>query len=122
MKKGFVAITSVLVISAVSLSIVATVMLLGVGELLGSFAGVQSSGNLAFVEGCAEDALIKIHTNSTWTGGSITRPEGTCTVVVNSSNPNWDITVTSGTGDYQRKIQVKATRGTSLTVTSWEEI
>lgn len=122
MKRGFVAITSVLVISAVALATVSTVMLLGVGEMLGSFAGMKGEESLQLVEGCVEDALLKIHGNSAWAGGPLNPPEGDCLVTINSGNPNWDITVAATSGDYQRKVRVVFGRGTSLVISSWEEI
>ncbi|MCI0564169.1 MAG: hypothetical protein MN733_37315 [Nitrososphaera sp.] len=122
MRRGFVAITTVLVISAVAVATVSTAMLLGVGEMLASFAGMEGQESLQLVEGCVEDALIKIHANSAWAGGTLNRPEGSCTVTINSPNPNWNITVTTTSGDFQRKVQVVFTRGTSLVITSWEEI
>ncbi len=122
MKQGFIAITTVLVISAVALSAVATVMILGIGELQGSYSGVEAETSLALVEGCAEDALQEVHDSSTWAGGTLVRPEGNCIVTINSGNPNWDITVAASAGNYQRRVQIIFSRGTSITITSWEEI
>lgn len=121
--RGFMAITTVLIISAVVLLIAITVSLTGVNEGQTSFAVDNGEQNLALVEGCAEDYLLKIRANSSFTASNITRPEGTCSITINVGNPNWDITVSSTNSDYQRKVQVKFTRSSSgITLTSWQEI
>ena len=122
MKNGMIAISTVLIISAVLIAVVTTVSYLAIGEGQASLAQTLGESNLALVEGCAEDALQKFHDNGSYAGGSITRPEGTCTVTVNAGAPNYDVTVTAASGDYARKVQIKFTRGTSIVITSWQEI
>lgn len=122
MKTGFVATASVLVISAVVTAAVVTVVLLGVGEAQGSLAGVKGEEGLQLVEGCVEDALLAVWNDSSWAGGILDHPAGSCEVTLTSGNPNWDMTVAAATGDYRRRVRVQFTRGTSITMTSWEEI
>ncbi len=121
--KGFMALSTVLIISAVVLIIASTVALLGIGEGQSSFALVRGETNLSLVEGCAEDYLLKIRANSSFTATNITRPEGTCTITINSGNPNWDITVSSTDTNYDRNIQVTFTRSSSgISIIRWREI
>src|ERR1044072_3420848 len=117
-RNGFVAISTVLIVSAVTLAVMLTVSFLSIGEGQASLAGYLGESDLALVEGCAEDALQKFHDNGSYAGGSFTRPEGagtsTCNITLNSGSPNYDITVTATSGDsavvnYNRKIQVKFT-------------
>lgn len=120
---GFVAVSVVLILIVVIVSISSTVTLLSIGEAQSGLRLYQGEDNLQFVEGCVEDAILKVRANSSYLGGTITRPEGSCTVTINSPNPNWDITVSSSAIDFQRKIQVTFTRGTkNITLTSWKEI
>lgn len=121
--KGYIALSTVLILASVTIAISTTVALLSIGEAQSSLVLNKGEDNLNFVEGCVEDYLLKIRANPAFSGGSVTRPEGTCTITINSGNPNWDIVVTSQTANYQRKIQAKFTRGGSgLTLTSWKEI
>lgn len=123
MKKGFIAISTVLVLMSVIIAIVLTITYLAVGEGQSSLAIYLGEDNLNLVEGCAEDYMLKIRSDSSFTGGNITRPEGTCTITINSGNPNWDITISSTNVDYKRKVQVKFVRNpTGITLTSWQEI
>ena len=124
MKDGFVAITTVLILSVVVVAIATTVTLLSIGEAQSSLSLYKGEDNLNFVEGCVEDVMLKIRANSSYNGTSITRPEGTCSITYNSGGPsNWDITITSLSAAYQRKVNVVFTRNpTGISVTSWKEI
>ncbi len=75
---GFVAVVTVLIITAVIVSTVSTVSLLAIGEAQSSLTLFKGEDTLAFVEGCVEDVLLKIRSDSAYSGTSITRPEGTC--------------------------------------------
>lgn len=123
--KGFIAITTILIISAVTLGIATTVALTSIGEGQASFALTKGENTLAFVEGCAEDALLKIRSNASYANPGpalITRPEGTCSVNVVSGSPN-TATITTQDPVYKRTIQILYTRSASgVVISSWKEI
>lgn len=122
-RQGFVAISVVLILIVVIVSIGSTITLLSIGEAQSGLRLYQGENNLQFVEGCVEDAILKVRANSSYTGGTITRPEGSCTVTVNSGNPNWDITVSSSATDFQRKIQATFVRTVKkIILSNWKEI
>lgn len=125
--RGFVAMSTVLILGAVVVVIAATVTLLSIGEAQSSLSLYKGEDNLNLVEGCVEDIMLKIRSDSTYSGNSISRPEGTCTITYNpgGNGPvNWDITLsTPSTSAYQRQIEVIFTRNpTGITLTSWREI
>lgn len=121
-QKGYIAITTVLVLMVVGMSIATTAAFLGIGGVQGSYAQTKGEETLAFVEGCMEDALLKTWTNASYAGGTIVRPEGTCIVTVNSKVGNvWTMTVSTAETDYIRTVRVIFTRGTYITLTSWQE-
>ena len=123
LQNGLVAISTILVISAIILSITATVALLSIGEAQSSFSLSKGEDTLAFVEGCTEDALLKARNNSAYNGGNITRPEGTCTVSISKVGNTWTMNVSTISTTYTRTIQAVITRNTSGTsLTSWKEI
>lgn len=120
---GFIAITSVLIISAVVLAITINVSLLSIGQGQAGLALSKGEDTISFVDGCAEDALLKFRANSAYAGPTITRPEGTCTVNVSAPVLGvYTLTISTSNTLYKRTIEVKATRGSSLTITSWKEI
>lgn len=122
MEKGFVALTSVLVISAVVLSVAITVSMLAIGQGQSSLALTKGEETLSFVEGCTEDALLKLRASASYSGGSITRPEGTCSVNISNVGTIYTLTVTTADLIYKRTVEVVAVRGGSITITSWKEI
>jgi hypothetical protein len=120
---GYIAIFAVLMIAIAGIMLATSASLLGIGEVQSSLSLTQGEGELHFVEGCAEDALWKARASDTYTGGNITRPEGTCTVSISKNGLIWTITVGSTNTLYTRRIQIVVTRNpTGLVITSWKEI
>ena len=124
---GYVAISILLILTAVLLGIMVTVAQLGIGEGQVSLALSKGEDTLTFVEACMEDALLKIRANSSLSGTfTIGRPpgEGTCSVTV-AGGPTYTVTASvnnwQGTSGYNRTIQVVVTRGSTMSLTSWKE-
>lgn len=130
--KGFIAITTVLILSAVVAAIAVTVTLLSIDEAQSSLSLYKGEDNIDSVEGCVEDALLKARSDSTFgepigTLVNITHPLETCVVRVNSKTGSgivtWDMDVTTNATGYQRTIKVIFNREpTRITLTSWKEI
>lgn len=119
--KGYVATTIVLIVSAVVLGIIVTVSQLGIGEGQASFALTQGENTIDFVEGCMEDALLKLRASASYAGGTITRPEGTCSITVASVGTTYTVTATTTATAYKRTVQAVVVRTGSLSLTSWKE-
>lgn len=118
---GYAALVSLLIIGFVVTAIAITVSLLGIGQGQASLALSRGEDTLQFVEGCMEDALLRVSKSASYTGGTITRPEGTCSVTIVSAGNLYTITVTTTATNYKRTIQVVGTRGSNFAITSWKE-
>lgn len=121
-ERGYVAISILLILTAVLLGIMVTVAQLGIGEGQVSLALSKGEDALNFVEGCMEDALLKIRVNASYAGGTITRPEGTCSITVSSVGSTYTVTATTTAASYKRTVQAVAIRGTTMSLTSWKEL
>lgn len=124
--KGYIALSTVLVMLVVIMGIIMTTTYSAITEGQSGLALFQGEQNFQGAEGCAEDVMLKIRTNPV-TVNSVTRPEGTCTISYTLSGPtNWDMTVTfqsTVSTNIQRKIKVIFVRNpTGITLTSWNEI
>ena len=124
--KGYIAISSVVIVLAVILSITITMSYSSIGEAQSGLALFQGEENMYHAESCAEDVMLKIRLNPVAVA-SFTRPEGTCSIAYTLSGPvNWDMTVTfvSATSTtISRSIRVIFSRNaTGLTMTTWNEI
>ena len=123
-ESGYIAISIMLILTAVVLGVIVTVAQLGIGEGQVSLALSRGEDTLHFVEGCTEDALLKIRSNPSYAPGTINRPEGTCAIdfLHTPGDPNWNIEVSTLETTYERKMRVIFVRNaTGITLTSWKE-
>lgn len=124
--KGYIALSTVLIILVVIIAIVLTTTYTALNEAQSGLALYQGEDNLQGVEGCVEDVMLKIR-SSPVVVASVTRPEGTCNISYTASGPtNWDINVTfqsTANTNIQRTVNVNFTRNpTGITLNSWNEI
>jgi hypothetical protein len=113
---------TVLIISFVVLAASINLSLLGIGEGQASLSLAKGAETWSFVDGCAEDALLKLRNNASYAGGNVTRPEGTCTVSVSQAGSVYTLTVSTNATLYKRTVEIVANRGGNITITSWKEI
>jgi len=121
-KNGYAAIVTVMVVGAVLVLTGVGVVLNSINEVQSSFGEGQREVTLALVDACAQESLLEINKNNALPG-TITLPQGSCTVTINSQVGNsWDFTVSGTFGFYNKSVQITATRTTSVVVNSWQEI
>lgn len=121
---GYAAISIILLLLVVTISIASTYSLLSIGEGQSSLALTKGEETLNFVEGCVEDALQKAHDSASYNGGSnITRPEGTCTISpITKVGNQWTFTVSTQATDYKRTIEIVINRAPpAIDLISWKE-
>jgi uncharacterized protein (UPF0333 family) len=119
---GYISLSIVLLLTVIVLGIMITVGQLSIGEGQAGLALSNGHKTVAFVEGCMEDALLTIRTNAAYTGGTITRPEGTCAITVSTINTTYTVTATTTDTAYRRTIQAVVSRSSNMTIASWKEI
>jgi len=121
--KGYIAITTVLLISAVTLMIAVTVTLVSINEGQSSLASSKGEERLSFVDGCMEDAILKIRNSASYAGGTTTTPDGNCSITVSKVGSVYTVTASPADLTFMKKLQAVVTRGAStVTITSWQEI
>jgi hypothetical protein len=121
-KNGYIALSSVLVIMAVVLIIGSSVSFLSINEMQSALSSKKSEESLHLVEGCAEDALLRLNKNNS-IPLTIIIPEGSCSVTIDSHiGNNWTFTVSSTIINYKKNIQISAVRDSTVTITSWIEL
>lgn len=122
MQKGFIAISSVIIIAAVILAISISVTYLAIGEGQAALATTKGEEALNLAESCMESALLRIRTTPTYSGGTVTQPNGSCTVTIVKAGNNYTLTSTNTDPKYVRSVRVQATRAGTVSITSWKEI
>lgn len=119
---GYVALSSILVIAAVVLTIGISVSLLAVSESQMSLAEKKKEETIDFVEGCVEEALLRLNKDGA-IPTQILLPQGACDVIINSQSGNdWTFTTSGSVDNYKKSIQVSATRDTEVGISSWAEV
>lgn len=121
-QKGYIAFSSVLIISAVILIIGVTLTLTSISEAQKALSGRRREEVIDRVEACIEDAIYSINTTNSLPS-TITLPEGTCSLTVDSNTGfSWTFTVTATTNGYTKSVQVTTTRATTITPMTWKEL
>jgi len=119
---GYIAITSVLVIAAIVLIIGTSVSLLAVNDIQSALSNKKSDESLDLVESCVEDALLRLNEDNS-IPATITLPDGSCSVTINSQvGTLWTFTVSGTFISHAKSIQVVADRTNTVTVNSWTQL
>ncbi len=126
LKKGYIALISVILMSALGLSIMLSVIAAGVDASITDFSLQQLGGARSLASSCAEEALEKIFETSTSTSnGNLSIGSGTCSYLITSTSSGQNITISSTglLGTVTSKIKVViATTTPGITLSSWEEV
>lgn len=120
--KGFVVISTVLVLLAVALSLGTTVTLLSIGDAQTSYSLSEGASSRLLLDGCVEDMLLFARASASYAGGTITRPEGSCDVALAKAGSRWTAMVQTR-GEYVHTADVIFDRNSSgIKLVSWHAI
>lgn len=116
MNRGYVAIASVLIISALMVIIGSTIAILSIDQGLTSLSAERSWETLNLVGGCTEEALLRF-TESGTVASTITLPSNTCTTSTNTqSGANVKFSLTGTTTNHTRHFYLDITRSLPFTI------
>lgn len=125
-QNGFIAFTSLLVISTVVFFIAISVPIIGVTEANNSLGFARSQAALKIAEGCNEEALIRLRDDVNYSGGTLNLGYGSCTSVVSGTGSNKTIDTTASLTEppnFVRRTQITVKRtGNSINILTWQEI
>jgi steroid 5-alpha reductase family enzyme len=107
----------------------ATALIITTGAVAVTIANLQSASEysrgeqaLQVAESGADNALLRLTRDPSYTGETLTVGTGTATITV-SGSPSYTITSVGRVGDFRRTIQVTATRSNNVvTQTAWSEV
>lgn len=125
-QSGFIAFTSILVISAVVLAIATSISLIGVGAAKNSLDFKKGQEALKLAEGCAEESLLRLRDDVNYVGGGLNVDSGSCTISVSGSGSDRVIDVEAtitGPPFFVKKLRLTVMRtGNSINLTDWQEV
>lgn len=123
---GFIALISILAISAIGGTIALGLILLGINSTRTSLIYTQSAQARALANACAEEALMRLRESIYYSGNeTLVLTSGSCQIqtVSGSGNINRTINTTATVYNTTRKVQVVvATVNPAISLTSWQEL
>jgi len=121
-QKGFIAITTVLIISALVLMISIGISLESIGEMKMGLQRSLSSQSYYLTNLCAEETLMKLKENSSYLGDETINVEnGNCTIL--PIEGNWTIKVSAFSSGQIKKMKLIISQiDPEIIVDSWEEV
>lgn len=125
---GYIAITTVVIISVVSTAIAVTIVFSGLSERFIVFEENQSQQLLLSLDGCTEEALLRLKKDPSYTGGTIPYLNINCAVSISGVGSTRTITATGSLNSVTRSLQSDIALGTnvsgnaeSVTISTWSE-
>jgi len=125
-RNGYIALISILIISALSVLIATSATLISIGEADMSLQENQAWESFYLATACAEEGLMKLKNNLNYEGNeTLTFDNGSCTILVPEGSGNKDraIKVTSTVKNLIRKIKIEINRvNPDMKINSWSEV
>lgn len=116
------ALITLLIFVIISVIITSAAVIIIAINTRGAFELEQGTLVYYIAESGAENALLRLLRNPSYTGEVLTVGDGTATILVTVTDPK-TITVTGTVGNFSRKVQVVAGYTDNiLTVNSWKEV
>lgn len=125
MDRGYITLISVLIVTAISVAVASSLLLLGVGSSRTSFALEQSNQAKNIASACAEEALLKIKELTSYTGeGTISVGLGVCEYSVTSQGgQNRTIQTLGIVGSITRRVEIIIDSiNPDIHIISWQEV
>jgi hypothetical protein len=124
-QRGFIAILTVIVLLAFSVSIMLGGTYLSIDQSQTGLVTVQGEVALQLTHGCAEDALLMAYRDENYEGGSVDLLNGTCEITVEKNGSTWDFRVVGQKNNFERILLITVEREPGspgiITLTSWRE-
>jgi uncharacterized protein YdiU (UPF0061 family) len=122
--QGFAALFTIVIVSAAALTMALTASFIGFGELDSGYTNDKANEALSLTDGCMEEALTRLRTESGYLGEVLALSSGNCTISVVTLSGVSTITVIAQTTEgYSRTLEAVVSKtGRTLSVISWNEI
>lgn len=115
------ALVVVIIFAAVAMLVITAAISMGILSSMSSRQMLQGQHALLLAESGAENALLRLLRNPTYTGETLTMNGGTATIVVSGTNPKI-INVEGKSGSIVRQIEVGVSDTSGvMNVDSWQE-
>lgn len=128
-QKGFVALVTVLVISAIMLAVGLFISSAALNDLLSSYSFDQGERAIQIADACVDEAVFRLKSDSAYAGTSLNLNGGSCTVTINGGGASRTLNSTATLGNFTKRITATVTfvtnsagNANTVDLTHWEEI
>jgi len=120
-QKGSAILVSILIISTVIMIIALSLGLSSITE--NQINMYQSVSNNVFLnmDGCAEEALIQLSRDHSYSSDSFTLDETSCTISVAGGGSARSITITANKDEFTKNLLINVSIFPTFTITAWDE-
>ena len=120
--KGYMAVFTVLILLAVTAGIASTLTFVSMDNAESQDAISKGQQALYFSESCAEEAILRVIHDQTYSGGTFDLPQGQCEVSVSSDNGTYSLQALGKNENYQKHIAVQfILQAEKIQVVDWKE-
>lgn len=124
-QKGYIAFTSLLVISAITTTILISSVLISVTTAKNSLSFKKGLETKIAGDGCLENALLRLQLDDSYSGETLVVGNVSCTITVSGAGANKTVNIVStisGPPSYTKGIQADVSvKGTGVSITSYQE-
>ena len=121
-QRGAAVLLTVVIVSVAALLMAVGAVRLGLGELDIGYTAGKGGEAFSAADGCVENGLRRLRTNSSYTGENLILSNGSCTITVTGATSTREISATGVVGAYNKKIVVDLTlNGDVIAINSWME-
>jgi hypothetical protein len=121
-QSGVAVLMVVLIVASVLLSIALTMGNASITENQINLYQSQSNQLMQNLDGCGDEALIRLNRNSLYAGETLILDGTTCVISLSGSGSTRTISILGSKDAYTKKLQINATIFPTFTVTSWQEV
>lgn len=107
--------------SFILIMIAVNIALIGISSRANAYHFNLSERVFDPLEGCAEEALIQLSRDNSYTGGNYTIDEVACTATVSGSDPTRDVVVTGGKKDITRDVFIRVQLTPAFAIMVWDD-
>lgn len=123
MSKGYIAITSAIIISVLLMAVVSAVSVSGFFERSNTVGALLKASGRALADACASKALLSLSENRSYAGNeTVALGEDTCAILpVTTDGGDYIIRTTATVQGSATNLRVKA-NASDLSILSWKEV
>ncbi len=128
-QRGFIALITIVVLSAILLTIGLTISSASLSQLVATFGSSQSARAIQVADTCAEEGYQRLKYDSAYTGGTVPIDIYSCTITVSGSGSTRTVDTQVTVGNYTRRVRASITLSSNVagnakraTLTKWEDL